>query len=117
MVQIVLVGISKHQKSWIEDSYLTGEIENWNPAGDLTELSKGWWNNECASNSSQRPMYCQIYYKDQLDFKLQTQKLNQELIKLLKEQAAQSSSPADLEKCFIALPSFKNGEWINAIVL
>lgn len=88
-VKIVFVGISKHQNSWIEDRYLTGEIENWNPAGDLTELSKGWWNNECASNSFWRPsMDCQIYHKDQLDFKLQTQKLHQELIKPLKEYAA-----------------------------
>lgn len=85
-IQIVFVGISKHQNSWIEDRYLTGEIENWNPAGDLTELLKGWWNNECASGSFWRPsMKCQIYYND---FKLQTQKLHQNLIKPLKKEAA-----------------------------
>lgn len=30
-------------------------------------------------------MDCQVYYKDQVDFKLQTQKLNKELINPLKE--------------------------------
>lgn len=59
-VQILLVGISKHQNRSAEISYLTEKIENCNSAGDFTELLEGWWNKEGGNNSFCRPsMDCQ----------------------------------------------------------
>ena len=51
-VQAPCVGAAKQLT---EVRYLTEDMENWNPAGDLTKSLEGWQNAERGSNSFQRP--------------------------------------------------------------